>query len=111
MHPGQVPDPRAIAAQQRVIDAQKELKSIEFAQSMRDGKVKNAINFLLLPLQTKDGVVRQEPEYDDEVVRPHVVAARCAAYDCIATYFKTTTDFEDGLPVHEAPSTEFAIAQ
>ena len=99
-----VPDPAAMAAQSRVIDAQKDLAAIQFSQNARDGKVKNAINFLLLPLQTKDGVIRHEPEYDDPDVRPHVVAARNAAYDCIARYFATSTDFEDGLPVHEAPA-------
>jgi len=112
MHSGPRPvaDVAALAAQGRVIDAQKDLAAIQFSQNARDTKVKNAINFLLLPLQTKDGVIRQEPEYDDPEVRPHVVAARNAAYDCITHYFATTTDFEDGIPVREAPSTEFVTA-
>lgn len=106
MHPGQVrvADPQALAAQQKVIDAQKEFASIQFAQNTRLEKVKNAINFILLPMQTEDGVVRGEPEYDDADVRAHVVKARNAAYDFIAHFFSTTTDFEAGVPIYEEPS-------
>jgi|ERR1700677_65709 len=104
MHTRQVPvaDLQALSAQDKVIQAQKWLKEIEFAQNTRSTKAQHAINFLLLPHQTKDGVIRNEPEYDDVEVRPHVVKSRCAAYDFLGRYFSTTTDFEKGVAVHEA---------
>lgn len=105
-----VPDPQALAAQSRVIDAQKDIAAMQLAQNTRLEKVKNAINFILLPLQRADGVIRQEPEYDDPEVRPHVVKARNAAYDFIAGFFSTTTDLEAGIMVREATTYDSPIA-
>jgi hypothetical protein len=105
-----VADPQALAAQGKVIAAQKELQAIKMSQEVRQEKAKTAVNFLLLPLQTKDGVVRQEPEYHDPEVRPKVVAARCAAYGFLARYFSTTTDFEAGIPVYEEPDEPSLVA-
>lgn len=90
-------DFRALAAQRETIEAQKELASIQVAQQVRENKAKNAINFILLPLQTADGIIRQDPEGT-----PESQAARAACYNWLAYYFSTDSDFEKGLPVQEA---------
>jgi len=92
-----VPDVNALHAQQKVIDAQKEMGAMQMAQQVRAEKANKAINFILLPLQTKDGIVRQDPEGT-----PESKAARAAAYKFLEMYFTTTTDFEDGITVREA---------
>jgi hypothetical protein len=92
-----VPDPQALAAQQKVIDAQKEMGAMQMAQQVRAEKANKAINFILLPLQTKDGIARQDPEGT-----PESKAARAACYRFLEAYFSTTTDFEDGIAVREA---------
>jgi len=91
-----VPDVNALAAQNKVIEAQKELAAMQVAQQTRDKKVQNAINLILLPLQTPDGVVRQDPEKT-----PESISARAAAYKFLEGYFSTTTDLEAGIPVRE----------
>lgn len=98
----QVADVGQLAAQRQVIDAQKDLAAVQFSQNVRKEKAQIAVNFILLPIQTEDGVKRQEPELDN----PACVAARNAAYKFIADYFSTTTDFEDGVPVREATALE-----
>ena len=105
----QIPDPAQLAAQGRVIDAQKEIAAMQLAQNVRQEKAKNAINLILLPLQKADGVIRQEPEYDDPEVRPRVVAARCAAYKFLEDYFSTTTDLEAGIPVREVTAVDSPV--
>ena len=102
---GAVADINALAAQQKVVDAQKELQAVQFSQQIRDQKVKNAINLILLPLQTADGVVRQDPEKT-----PESIAARAAAYRCLENHFSTTTDFEDGIPVREITAIDSPLA-
>lgn len=108
--PMSVPDPAAMAAQSKVIEAQKELEAIKFAQGVRQSKAQNAINFLLLPMQDEKGMKRQEPELDDPEIATHCRAARAAAYDFLAGYFSTTTDFEAGVAVHESPDKDLALA-
>lgn len=105
------PDLAANAAQARIIEANKELSAIQFAQQARKEKAQTAVNFILLPMQTKDGVVRNEPEYDDADVRPSVVKARCAAYEFIADYFSTTSVSESGVPMMERPANDDQIAR
>jgi hypothetical protein len=100
-----VPDPQALAAQGKVIEAQKEFASIQLAQTVRSEKAKTAVNFILLPLQTPDGVKRQEPEDT-----PECKAARAACYRYLEAYFSTTTDFEAGVALYEEPVSQFATA-
>ena len=101
--PHEVADVGRLAAQRQVIDAQKTSSlPFRFSQNVRKEKAQIAVNFILLPIQTEDGVKRQEPELDN----PACVAARNAAYKFIADYFSTTTDFEDGVPVREATALE-----
>lgn len=104
--PMAIPDPQALAAQGRVIEAQKELNAIQIAQSFRQEKAKTAINFILLPLQTSDGVVRQEPENTKESK-----AARAATYRWLEKYFTADTDFEAGIPVREVTAVPEPIAR
>lgn len=97
--PQQVPDINQLAAQNKVIDAQKELAAMQYAQTVRLEKAKNAINFILLPLQTDGGVIRQDPEATVESK-----AARAACYKFLERYFSTTTDFEAGIAIRDASS-------
>jgi hypothetical protein len=101
----QVPDPSAMAAQSRVIEAQKEVAAMQVAQQIRSAKAKDAINFILLPLQDEHGVHRQDPENTLESK-----AARAACYRFLEHYFGTTTDLEAGIPVHEVTSLPSPIA-
>ena len=105
IRPMMAPDPAAMAAQSKVIDAQKELSAIQYSQAARTTKAQNAINFILLPFQGPDGLKRQEP--DDT---PECKSARAAAYTFLEKYFSTETDFEAGIPVREWSETAFATA-
>lgn len=100
-----VPDPAAMAAQSKVIEAQKEVAAMQVAQNIRSGKAKDAINFILLPLQDANGIHRQDPENT-----PESKAARAACYRFLEHYFGTTTDLEAGIPVNEVTSIPSPIA-